>query len=269
MTENKNKILVELTKTQRDLLSQYSTYFDNDELVQLISISLLKNNKYQIHFTLNQLDELIDIVYNLSEYESNPQKQAALDRIADCLEEMLPTFDDEPEDDYAECSQNTGEVFTLKVALLYESDIWRSIAIRGGQTLHDLHEIIFTAFDRDDQHLYSFYIPDGTIKNKNIRIIVKSGTEYTHPFHAQETNNLYGRSPENAAAQTIESLGLEKKQKLFYLFDFGDEWWHEITVEEITGTADHQPYPRILKKNGQSPPQYDYPDDEVDEDDWQ
>ena len=50
-------------------------------------------------------------------------------------------------------------IFVFKVALAGQKSIWRKIAMRGNQTLDDLHEAIFDAFDRYDEHLYSFYFP--------------------------------------------------------------------------------------------------------------
>ena len=50
-------------------------------------------------------------------------------------------------------------IFIFKVALAGRKSIWRKIAMRGNQTLDDLHEAIFDAFDRYDEHLYSFYFP--------------------------------------------------------------------------------------------------------------
>jgi len=50
-------------------------------------------------------------------------------------------------------------VFIFKVALAGRKNIWRKIAIKGNQTLDDLHGAIFDAFDRYDDHLYSFYFP--------------------------------------------------------------------------------------------------------------
>jgi hypothetical protein len=46
--------------------------------------------------------------------------------------------------------------YCLKINLKGEKRIWRLIAMRGDQTLDDLHEAIFLAFDRFDPHLYSF-----------------------------------------------------------------------------------------------------------------
>jgi hypothetical protein len=51
----------------------------------------------------------------------------------------------------------------------------------------------------------------------------------------------------------------------FYLFDFGDDWWHEITVESVDAPAEKGKYPRIVETHGNSPPQY--PEDEEEDDD--
>ena len=49
--------------------------------------------------------------------------------------------------------------YQFKVRLKFRRSIWRSIVLRGNQTLEDLHDAIFMAFERDDAHLYSFYFP--------------------------------------------------------------------------------------------------------------
>jgi hypothetical protein len=57
-------------------------------------------------------------------------------------------------------------------------------------------------------------------------------------------------------------LGLKPRQVFLYLFDFGDSWWHEITVEQIDAQPEKGKYPRVLERHGQSPPQYPDVDDE-------
>ncbi len=59
----------------------------------------------------------------------------------------------------------------------------------------------------------------------------------------------------DATDATIESLGLVEKQKFYYLFDYGDEWWHEVTYEGIEDCTRKQ-YPAVLLKKGDSPEQY-------------
>ena len=65
---------------------------------------------------------------------------------------------------------------------------------------------------------------------------------------------------------SIEDIDLSEKQKLYYLFDFGDMWWHEITVKKTDESADDDKYPRIIERNGESPEQYpDYEEEDEDE----
>jgi hypothetical protein len=49
--------------------------------------------------------------------------------------------------------------YLFKVNLKRRRSIWRTGLLRGDQTLDDLHEVIFVAFDRYDEHLYCFYFP--------------------------------------------------------------------------------------------------------------
>src|SRR5438105_5003239 len=49
--------------------------------------------------------------------------------------------------------------------------ISRTIQIRGDQTLEDLHEAIFDAFDREDEHLYEFQFGKGPMDPKAIRYV--------------------------------------------------------------------------------------------------
>lgn len=144
-------------------------------------------------------------------------------------------------------------IFVFKVALQAQKKIWRRIAVRSDQTLKDFHDIIFDAFDRYDEHLYSFYLLPPGVKGR--RGLVES-IEYTSPIMLEQPDLLGWTQAHDASITTIGSLGLEPKRQLRYLFDFGDDWWHEITVEQIDGTPDDGEYPRVVERRGDSPPQY-------------
>jgi hypothetical protein len=148
-------------------------------------------------------------------------------------------------------------IFVFKVALVGRKSVWRKIALRGNQTLDDLHEAIFDAFDRDDEHLYSFYFPRPG--KKFSRRTIREAVEYQCPFDEMEDPSR------NAAKTRLASLPLKPKTVFYYLFDFGDEWWHEITVEEADAKEEPGHYPRMVDSRGKSPPQY--PGDEDEEDD--
>jgi len=123
-------------------------------------------------------------------------------------------------------------VFVFKVSLMGNKDIWRRIAIRSDQTLDHLHAVIYRAFDRDDEHLYSFYtLFPGEKRWANPR----NGVEYTSPIEIKGAISFKREPVRNAGKTTIGSLGLTRRAKLRYLFDFGDEWWHILVVEETDG----------------------------------
>lgn len=151
------------------------------------------------------------------------------------------------------------EVYILKVALKGMKRIWRTIAIRGDQTLNDLHETIFVAFDRHDTHLYSFYLTTGGGMGRGR---LRDAPKYSHPLCFQEGHDPLDTNHFNAEERIIKDLSLTLKQKFEYLFDFGDEWWHEITVENVERTQPGVKYPLIIERRGESPPQYTDPEDE-------
>lgn len=154
-------------------------------------------------------------------------------------------------------------VFIFKVALAGRKSIWRKIAVKGSQTLDDLHGMIFDAFDRYDDHLYSFYFPliPGKITPQKIHA---ESVEYTSP-NTLEFGGDDGQK--DASKAKISTLKLKKKQVFYYLFDFGDEWWHEIIVEETDSKEEKGKYPRIVEQKGKSPPQYPEYDEDMDDDD--
>ena len=148
-------------------------------------------------------------------------------------------------------------VVILKVAYLHRKRTWRRIAILSRQTLDDLALAINAAFERDNDHLYSFFFPDlypeGPITS---RPKIHDALEYTHPFNAEDPGPFCDKPLHNAAKTRIASLGLAPKQRFLFLYDFGDEWWHEITVEETGAPVAKGKYPRLLDQRGDAPPQY-------------
>jgi hypothetical protein len=122
-------------------------------------------------------------------------------------------------------------------------EVKRQMEIRGDQTLETLHEIIFQAFDRHDEHLYEFQFGK--------RSFDPDGPNYGIPDPSDEREG-YG----DARRTTLDDLGLKNDRVFGYRFDFGDDWFHQIEVERIEEAIPTVTYPRITKRSGKSPPQY-------------
>jgi hypothetical protein len=126
--------------------------------------------------------------------------------------------------------------------------ISRSIQIRGDQTLGQLHDAVFAAFDREDAHLYEFQIGGAGPMDPEAR-------RYTHPMAVADPF-AEGARAGDAERTTLESLGLETDEAFSYWFDFGDDWWHQIDVVEIADAPPRGRFPKVTGRVGASPPQY-------------
>ena len=130
-------------------------------------------------------------------------------------------------------------VYRFKVSLANHKDVWRTIDVRSNQTLEDLHYAIQDAFGWDDDHLYAFFLSGKAWD---------TSTAYFRPE---------GRQQGMRSARTrLDRLGLVPRKRCLYIFDFGDEWRHEVRVEKAGLSADGGEYPRIVEEHGQAPPQY-------------
>lgn len=123
----------------------------------------------------------------------------------------------------------------------------RTIQIRGDQMLEELHDAIFDAFDREEEHMYEFQIGGRGPRDPKSRSYMPP--EGIHDAPCDE--------PTGDVSQTvIGSLRLKVGGTFGYLFDFGDEWWHQIDVLDIKDQAPVGDFPKVVKRIGESPPQY-------------
>jgi hypothetical protein len=157
-------------------------------------------------------------------------------------------------------SASRGRLYTLTVYLLEgmvteafikkHPVISRTLQIRGGQTLQDLHEALFDAFDREDEHLYEFQFGKQPMDGKARRYGLAA---MAGGFEEDDGMKLDGSVEET----TMDSLGLTPKSKRFwYWFDFGDDWWHAVDVDAVEEAPAKGKYPKLVKRVGDSPPQY-------------
>jgi hypothetical protein len=125
----------------------------------------------------------------------------------------------------------------------------RTIEIRGDQTLEELHEIIFKAFERYDEHLYEFEF--GSQPRE------RGAPKFGIPDPQWNDDG-------DASSTSLDDLALEPEWVFGYLFDFGDCWYHQILVDRIIPVVNVLKYPRIIERRHESPAQYPM-DDEDDE----
>jgi hypothetical protein len=124
-------------------------------------------------------------------------------------------------------------VHRLKIGLRgAKPPIWRRLEVPSRFTLDDLHGTIQQAFDWEGYHLWVFQTSTG---------------EYGTP-----DPELGHRS---AAAVRLDQVAPGDGDRIRYTYDFGDNWEHEIVVEDILAAEPGVAYPRCLTGRRATPPE--------------
>jgi hypothetical protein len=118
-------------------------------------------------------------------------------------------------------SDGPAPIFQIKVSLQgAKPPIWRRLEVPADTGLARLHRMIQIAFDWDDSHLHVFRTPYGEFGSADREL---------------------GHRAEGPVI--LEQVAPGPGEKFKYVYDFGDDWVHEIVVEKV---LDRQPvsYPR-------------------------
>lgn len=140
--------------------------------------------------------------------------------------------------------------YQLKIKLrgITKPPVWRRLLVPSDCTFHILHCIIQESFGWEYEHLYEFkekpYDHGWTIKD----MLDDGGSDDFLDF-------FYGSSkPIDSRTMTIGKFLNENPIKKFtYIYDFGDDWIHDITVEAETDEI--LIYPRCIAGKGACPPE--------------
>lgn len=134
----------------------------------------------------------------------------------------------------SEHSRSHDVIVQIKVKLLGVSKppVWRRLRLRGDTHLDHLHELLVAAFGWQDYHMHCFSsgpdefgVPDpelGFIDERHVTLGVLVG-----------------------------GVG----DRLRYTYDFGDDWQHEIVVEDLLDPDPEADYPVLMAAKGACPPE--------------
>jgi Plasmid pRiA4b ORF-3-like protein len=126
-----------------------------------------------------------------------------------------------------------GSVYTIKVTLRgLRPPIWRRLEVPSDIRLDALSTLVQAAFGWAGYHLWVFETERG---------------EYGRP------------DPElghrNAATVTLKAVAPRAGARLRYLYDFGDDWEHDLVVEAVGRADPDASYPRCTGGRRAGPPE--------------
>jgi len=129
------------------------------------------------------------------------------------------------------------KILTLNAALLgTDPPIWRRFQVSDRMTLGDLHHVLQIVMGWNNFHLHEFYIDDST-------------------FGACLSPDYDSEPLENENAYELRKVLPATGGVFHYIYDFGDSWEHQITVETIGEPEAGIPYPRCLDGARSRPPE--------------
>jgi len=128
-------------------------------------------------------------------------------------------------------SDGPAPIYQIKVSLRgAKPPIWRRLELPGDTSLARLHDIIQTAFGWENSHLHVFETPYGA-----------------YGIADRELNHRAEKPV------TLEQVAPGTGSRVRYVYDFGDDWDHEITVEKLLDRGDVA-YPRCTGGRRAAPP---------------
>jgi hypothetical protein len=132
--------------------------------------------------------------------------------------------------------QQGGGAYVLSVTLSeVKPPVWRRLRVASDLTLRDLHHVLQIAMRWDDCHLHEFAI---------------DGKRYGMPDPSEDR----GPSPLDEQEYRLAAL-LQKGMRFEYLYDFADEWRHEIIVEDSASHESDAPKAQCLAGARACPPE--------------
>jgi len=127
------------------------------------------------------------------------------------------------------------ELIQMKISLDWiKPEIWRRFIVDSSISLDDFHDIIQIVMGWTNSHLYVFFI---------------KGVEYMPADDDSE------QEAKDTKGVKLNKLKLNKKDKIRYVYDYGDNWEHTILIENIFTPEEEMAIPFCLDGARNCPPE--------------
>ena len=134
--------------------------------------------------------------------------------------------------------------YQLRIELCHlKPAIYRDVLVDPATTLPKLHKLIQAVMGWQDAHMHGFALP---LRNEGY-YAVPGSRRYEKP-----DIDSWDDPTNNETRYKVRDLLKAPKDKLLYLYDYGDDWEHTITLKAVVETD--APLPHLLKAQNGCPP---------------
>ena len=140
------------------------------------------------------------------------------------------------------------KVYQFKITLMEtKPPVRRRILVPESYTFYDLHVAIQDVMGWTDSHLHCFEKRNSRTRYGDFE--VRIDCTYATDEYKHEGNIVYDTET------PITDYFKKKHDKLFYTYDFGDNWEHELVLEDILSKDTKKKYPICLDGKLACPPE--------------
>jgi hypothetical protein len=129
--------------------------------------------------------------------------------------------------------------FKIQLKKVSKPTVWRRVQVKGDHSLDVFHEIIQACFGWENYHSYQF-----SPKGWGSYPVYSRDNEPEEEFEGLE---------EDSREYRIKDVFKSVDQKMIYIYDFGDDWQHLITLENIAEGSLKEPF--LVDGKGSCPPE--------------
>ena len=153
--------------------------------------------------------------------------------------------------------------FKIQIQNITKPPVWRRVVVPSETTFSMLHTIIQEAFGWYDAHMYSFSptgygsIPwieeeDYDEEENDDEEDIDDDFDKILAFALSITNS--SNEQKSSPKLKLSNIFKKKGQTFTYIYDFGDDWIHKITLEEID-KYNISSQPKLIAGKGACPPE--------------
>lgn len=152
------------------------------------------------------------------------------------------------------------KAYRLRIVLRHvKPEVYRVVMVPAGITFLRLHDVIQFAMGWQDYHLYMFSFEGEKEAFTNSEELVDEYKFYLENPKAENPEHqlwidLILKRPFRLSSKVKIDKYMEKHGRAVYTYDFGDNWEHDIILEEV---VDDYPfgYPQCIDWSGACPPE--------------
>lgn len=140
------------------------------------------------------------------------------------------------------------KIYQLKITMKgIKPPIWRRVLVKSDTPFNQLHLIIQRSMSWCDGHLYGWEVNGREYTGQNT---VFGSLGFSDDDEVDTSNHEFEET------EIGKIIGNKEKTKFIYIYDFGDNWEHEILVEKILSVdPEIKKYPVCIAGKRAAPPE--------------